>query len=127
MPKRQWFDIQNKGDEAEIFIYAEIGQSFWSESVSAADFKRQLMALKGSVTSVKVRINSPGGSVFDGVTIYNLLRSFPASIETQVDGLAASVASVIALAGDKITIAENGMMMIHDPWMFAIGDAEEMR
>jgi ATP-dependent Clp protease protease subunit len=127
MPKRQWFDIQNKDAAGEIFIYSDIGDSFWGDSVSAGDFKNQLYALKGQVSSVNVRLNSPGGSVFDGVAIYNLLRSFPAAITTQVDGMAASIASIIALAGDKVTMAENAMMMIHDPWMLAMGGADDLR
>lgn len=73
-----------------------------------------------------VRINSPGGDVFDGFAIYNLLKQHPARIKVKVDGLAASAASVVAMAGDEIEIADNALMMIHNPWTMAVGDAETM-
>jgi ClpP class serine protease len=74
-----------------------------------------------------LHINSPGGEVFDGITIYNLIKQHPANVTTYIDGLAASIASVIALAGDSVIMAENALYMIHNPWGFAMGDATEMR
>ena len=76
---------------------------------------------------ITVRINSPGGDVFDGFAIYNLLAQHPAKINVKVDGWAASAASVIAMAGDTIEMAANALMMIHNPWTMAIGDSVSMR
>lgn len=109
-------------DEAEILIYDEIG--FWG--IVASDFKRQLAEV-GDAKTIHVRINSPGGSVFDGIAIYNALREHPAKVITHVDSLAASIASVIALAGDEVRIAKNAYLMIHDPWTITIGNAEQLR
>jgi ATP-dependent Clp protease protease subunit len=121
------FSMKAAGDSAEILIYEMIGQDFWSgEGVTAKGFADQLKAL-GDVKTINVRINSPGGDVFDGVAIYNQLANHPAIVNVAIDGLAASIASIIALAGDKITIAENALMMIHNPWSFAIGEAGDMR
>jgi ATP-dependent protease ClpP protease subunit len=74
-----------------------------------------------------VRINSPGGDVFDGFAIYNLLNQHEGKVTVYVDGLAASAASVIAMAGDEIVMADNALMMIHDPWTMSVGNAAEMR
>jgi ATP-dependent Clp protease, protease subunit len=76
---------------------------------------------------VNLRTNSPGGSVFAGVAIYNTLTRHPARIEVDVDGVAASIASVIAMAGDEIRMASNSLMMIHDPMGFAMGGSRDMR
>jgi ATP-dependent Clp endopeptidase proteolytic subunit ClpP len=115
-------DVKNAdGDVAEIFIYDEIG--YWG--VEAKDFIRDLASV--SAPKVKVRINSPGGSVFDGLAIYNAIASYPGEIECHVDGLAASAASFIALAGDKVVMAENSMLMIHNAWGVAIGNKADMR
>ena len=125
-PKRTW--IQAKGEkEAEIWIYDEIGLDFWSgEGLSAKQFQKDIAAL-GEVETITVHINSPGGSVFDGNTMYNVLKQHKARIVVTIDGLAASIASVIAMAGDEINIAENAMMMIHEGWAMAIGPASELR
>ncbi|MCW7553300.1 ATP-dependent Clp protease proteolytic subunit [Endozoicomonas gorgoniicola] len=78
-------------------------------------------------TNIDVRINSRGGMVFEGIAIYNVLRAHKADIHVNIDGLAASIASVIAMAGDTVSMAENSMMMIHNPYGWAMGDADEMR
>ncbi len=85
--------------------------------------------LKGSpnAKSITCRINSPGGNVFDGIAIYNLLKEHPASVTVQIDALAASIASVIAMAGDKRCMASNAMMMLHNPSALQNGDAESLR
>lgn len=108
----------------EIFIYDDIGDSW--DGTTAKGFAKELKGL-GAVKELRVYINSAGGSVFDGVAIFNQLTRHKARKVVQVDGLAASIASVIAMAGDEIAIAANGMMMIHDPWAFALGTAAEMR
>jgi len=104
----------------EILLYDEIG--FWG--VTAKQFVQQLSAI--STPSITVRINSPGGDVFDGLAIYDALEAHAATIETVVEGLAASAASFIALAADKVTMAENALMMIHQAWGFAIGNKADM-
>ena len=94
--------------------------------ITARNFAGALKSL-GDVDYIELHINSPGGSVFDGAAIYNMLVDHQALIDVRIDGLAASIASVIALAGDQITIAKNAMMMLHNPSAFALGDAHEMR
>lgn len=111
---------------AEILIYGDIGPVFWGDEVSAADFANTLREI-GDVAELNVRINSYGGSVFEGVAIYQQLNQHPAKINVRVDGIAASIASVIAMAGDHVEIAEAGMMMIHDAATMSAGNAEEMR
>jgi len=106
----------------EILVYGDIGESMWGDSVTASDVKSSLDSMDGDVT---VRINSPGGSVFDGFAIYNLLRAHSGSVTVYIDGLAASAASVIAMAGDEIVMGDAAMMMIHDPWTMAVGGTED--
>jgi len=79
------------------------------------------------VETIVVRMNSPGGSVFDGDAMYNALVRHPAYIRVEVDGLAASAASCVAMAGDEIVMAQNALMMIHNPWTLAWGTADELR
>jgi ATP-dependent protease ClpP protease subunit len=116
-----------KGNRGEIWLYDQIGQSFFGEGISAKAFQQELAGL-GKITSLNVRINSPGGDVFDGFAIYNQLVQHPAKIEVTVDGLAGSIASVIAMAASpgSLTMAKNALMMIHDPSGMAIGDESEM-
>lgn len=116
-----------KGSRGEIWLYDQIGQSFWGDGISAKAFQKELSAL-GKVNTINLRINSPGGDVFDGFAIYNQLAQHPASIEVNVDGVAASIASIIAMAADpgKLSMAKNAMMMIHDPNGFAAGGESEM-
>lgn len=115
----------NRGKVGEIWLYDSVGAG-WFGGMSANDFVRELRGL-GKVDTINLHINSPGGSVFDGVAIYNALKSHPAAVEVDVDGVAASIASVIAMAGEEIRIADNAMMMIHDPYTMAAGDASELR
>jgi ATP-dependent Clp endopeptidase proteolytic subunit ClpP len=116
-----WYRIRNLADdEAEVVIYDEIG---WF-GVSAQQFIRELRDVTAS--RITLRVNSPGGEVYDGIAIYNLLRSHPAHVTTYVDGIAASIASVIALAGDRVVMQPHSQMMIHDPWGMCIGNASDM-
>jgi len=86
------------------------------------------MKLKiGKVDVLNVYINSPGGDVFDGVAIYNILQRHRAKVVVEIDALAASIASLIAMAGDEIRMAENALLMIHNPWGFVIGDVNDLR
>jgi ATP-dependent Clp endopeptidase proteolytic subunit ClpP len=118
--------FQAKGSTAEIWLYDQIGASFWGDGISAKAFQKELTAL-GKVSTINLRINSPGGDVFDGLAIYNQLKSHPARVVVDIDGLAASIASIIAMAGDEIRMASNAMMMIHNPHGMAVGDATEMQ
>lgn len=118
-----WFSIVAKAEDepVEVFIYDEIGR--WG--IDAQSFIQALRAHKGK--AINLRINSPGGGVFDGAAIYNALRSHGGRIESHVEGLAASMASVIALAGDTVEMAKNAFFMIHNPWVIAIGDSAILR
>ena len=118
---RPWCRIQNNAGETDIFIYDEI--SFWG--ISAQAFADRITAIDSE--TINLRINSPGGDVFDGFAIYNLLRQHEARVVTYVDGIAASIASIIALAGDEVRVAKNSFFMIHNPWTLAFGNASELR
>lgn len=107
-------------DTTEILVYDEIGM--WG--ITAKDFVAALATI--NTPNIVVRINSPGGDVFDGLAIYNALMNHKANITCVVDGLAASAASFIALAGDTVSIHESAMMMIHRAWGFAIGNQADM-
>lgn len=85
-----------------------------------------LEAVKG-VKTLDVRVNSYGGDVFEGLSIYSLLRDFPAKVTVKIDGIAASIASVIAMAGEDVVMAESGSLMIHNAWGAAVGNADDMR
>lgn len=134
---RTWFTIKAKAkretdedadpngndeDEAEVLIYDEIGG--WG--IGAADFDRALKAI-GPVSTISMRINSPGGDSFAGIAIYNMLKTHPATVKARVDGIAASAASLIAMAGDRITMPENTFMVVHEPLAFTIGPASVHR
>lgn len=119
-----FYDIKAKADEAEIYIYDFIGEDLFSEGVTAKAFADELKALKGK--ALTVRINSPGGSVWDGMAIHSQLSQHQAPVTVKIEGLAASIASVIALAGDRVEIAEGGFMMIHDPWTMAMGTVDNL-
>src|SRR5690606_23884713 len=112
-------------DRAEILIYDEIGENWGGEGISAKRFAEELSEIKAS--RIDVRINSGGGSVFEGNAIYNALVRHPARVETYIDGIAASIASVIAMAGERIHIAANAFIMIHNPQGMVWGEAADMR
>jgi len=102
-------------------LYDEI--SYWG--ISADQFVKDLNASKAS--TIHIRINSPGGSVFDGTAIYNAIKQHKAKTISHVDGLAASISSIIALAADEVRMSDNTFMMIHNPWSIVMGDAASMR
>lgn len=116
------FSVENSGGKkARMYVYGPV--SAWSEANAQAIRN----AIEGiDADEIELRINSPGGSVFEGVAMYSLLTAHPAKVTTYIDGIAASIASVIALAGDEIHIAESGMVMIHNPSVVAWGGAEVM-
>jgi ATP-dependent Clp endopeptidase proteolytic subunit ClpP len=110
------------GSDAEILIYDEIG----AFGVTAKQFTDDLKAA-GEAKTITLRLNSPGGSVFDGIAIHNALKRHPARTVVHIDGLAASIASVIAMAGDEVAMPENAMLMIHDPSGVVVGTSSDMR
>jgi len=119
---KTWFTIRAAADgRPEVMLYDEIG----AYGVSAAEFLNQLNALDTS-RGLVVRLNSPGGDVWDGMAIYNAVSRIE-NVEVVVDGLAASMASVVAMAGDKLVMASGSMFMIHNPWAVVGGNAAEMR
>ena len=119
----------NSDKSADIFIYGEITKYAWEEygEMSSTMFKNELDTL-GEVDTIHLYINSPGGSVFEGVTIYNMLKRHKARIIVHVDAVAASIASVIAMAGDEVRMPSNSVMMIHNALIGPIwGNAQELR
>jgi len=115
--------VDEVGDEAELLVYDVIDSAY---GIGPKDVHKFLDENK-SVKTLSIRINSPGGSVFDGTAMFSLLKSCKARKVVYIDGVAASMASVLAMCGDEIIMADNAFMMIHDPINFAYGDAEDMR
>lgn len=114
-----WYRIESKASATtKVYIYDEIG---WF-GVTASDFVRELNEIDAS--QIELHINSPGGSVFDGLAIYQSLKDHKAKVLTRIDGLAASAASFIAMAGEEVEIARNAMMMIHNGQGMTFGDAD---
>jgi len=124
------FTFKASADEsapAEILIYDQIGRDFWSgEGVVAKEFAQELAKIPAA-RKITVGINSPGGSVHDGLAIYNLLSARRNQVTCRIDGLAASIASIIALAGSKLVMPASALLMIHDPSGMCMGTADEMR
>jgi ATP-dependent protease ClpP protease subunit len=120
------FEIKAKGPaRSELRIYGDIGQSW--DADESNDAKTVVEALGNLRGDIDVRINSFGGSVADGLAIFNALRRHDGAVTTHIDGVAYSIASLIAMAGRTVNIADNGMLMVHAPWGAAIGNAVEMR
>jgi ATP-dependent Clp endopeptidase proteolytic subunit ClpP len=119
---QNWYSIQaakREGEPAEVAIYDEIG--LWG--VTAKDF---ITAIR-DLGDINLTIHSPGGDVMDGLAIYNALRKHEGTVVTKVDTLAASMASVIALAGNYREISDNGFVMVHNPWSIALGDSKDFK
>jgi ATP-dependent Clp endopeptidase proteolytic subunit ClpP len=125
MSKPFWEVRNATNDVAEVFIYDAIGEDLWGTGVTAKAFIEEIGNIKAS--RIDLHLNSPGGSVFDGQAIYNALVRHPAQVTTYIDGLAASIASVIALAGDRVVMASNALFMIHNPMSSVAGYASDMR
>ncbi len=119
---KSWYRIHNLSDsEAEIYLYDEIG----SWGITANDFVSDLREIKAN--KIALHINSAGGSVFDGFAIFNALKRHKAEITVWVDGIAASAASFIAMAGDEVVMSPHSQMMIHEAQGLALGAADDMR
>jgi ATP-dependent Clp endopeptidase proteolytic subunit ClpP len=121
--KERGFSMRAEAGQAEILLYDVIDPWF---GISAKQFHNELKAL-GEVSVINLRINSPGGSITEGMAFYNILKRQSAKVVAHVDGIAASMASVIAMAASEIVMATGSYMMIHNPMGVAIGEAEEMR
>lgn len=134
--KRMW-ELKQQADKPgtlELYIYGDVKgdrRDFWTgemhESQTSAEFFKQELEAHGDVSQIDIYINSYGGSVFEGTAIYSQLKRHPAHKTVHVDGFACSIASVIAMAGDEIIMPRNALMMIHNMWMFAEGNAAELR
>ena len=125
MSNQFWRFVQNEAKESELILEGVIASESWFEDdVTPQMFRDELDKHTGNIT---VRLNSPGGDVFAGVSIMNMLKDREGDVTIIVDGLAASIASVIAMAGDKIIMNTGSMMMIHNAWSFAVGDSQELR
>jgi ATP-dependent protease ClpP protease subunit len=121
-----WWKIGNTdGDRAEVFIYGHIGDYYEADDVTAAAFTKALRGITAS--AIDLRVNSPGGSVFDGIAIYTALLEHPAVVDVSVDGVAASAASFVSMAGDTIAIQKPAKMMIHDATGIVLGNAADMQ
>lgn len=119
---KSWYTIRARTSGTEVLIYDEVG----AYGVTAKGFLAELGALPDDA-EIDLRLNSPGGSVFDAVAIYNALKRHSGEITVWIDGIAASAASYIAMAGDTIVMPENAFLMIHDPSGLVMGTAEDMR
>ncbi len=120
---KSWYEIKNKaGGVVDISLHDEIG--LWG--VSAADFIKDLRG-HSDVKSINLSIHSPGGSVLDGLAMYNSLKSHPAKVYGKVEGIAASAASFVLMASDHIEMPEDAFIMIHNAWGVAMGDPDDIR
>lgn len=126
---RAWYRISAKADDpmsADVGLYDAIGSVY--DGVSAKQFIDDLASLPESVKDITLHVNSPGGDVFDAIAIANALKQHPAKVTASIEGLAASAATIVTQGGaDKVTIADNGLVMIHNPMALAIGTASDMR
>lgn len=125
MPKK-YYSIQNKAEESvDILIYGVIGDSWFEESITARQFFADFKALEKEYSRINVRINSPGGSVFDGLSIFNTIRNSTVETHTYNDGLCASMGAAILMAGKTVHAADNSLMMIHSPSTGAWGNVRD--
>lgn len=127
MSKKYWEFKNQTDDSADLYLYIQIAS--WGGGCyahSAQSFKQELDAL-GNIKSLNVYINSPGGDVFEGNAIYNMLKRFKADVNVYVDGVAASIASVIAMSGKTVNMPKNSMLMIHNAWTYVEGNSDDLR
>ena len=121
--KKFWNWVEG-GDERTLYLDGAIAEESWyGDEVTPKAFKTELLSGKGDIT---VWINSPGGDVIAASQIYNMLRDYPGQVIVKIDGIAASAASVIAMAGTKVQISPTGLLMIHNPMTMAFGNEEDM-
>lgn len=125
MKRKFWNWVRNEGEPAVLVLNGEISDETWyGDEVTPKLFRADLEKCQGNIS---VWINSPGGDVFAAAQIYNMLMDYPYDVTVKIDGLAASAASVIAMAGTEVQMSPVAMMMIHNPMTVAIGDSAEMQ
>ncbi|WP_323680735.1 head maturation protease, ClpP-related [Listeria seeligeri] len=119
--------VANNKNEADVYIYGEIVSYKWDDGdTTASSFLKDLKEL-GDVNLINLHVNSPGGNVFEGIAISNMIKTHKAHVVAYVDALAASISSVIVAGADKVVMYENSMQMIHNPWSGKVGNAKEFR
>ena len=124
MKRKFWNWVRNEGEKRTLLLDGEISDETWfGDEVTPAIFREELHAAEGDVV---LWINSPGGDCFAAAQIYNMLMDYPGKVTVRIDSLAASAASVIAMAGSTVEISPVGMVMIHNPMTVSIGDVQEM-
>ncbi len=123
--KRKFWNWVNNEVGRTLFLNGEISDETWyGDEVTPKLFKSELISSEGDIT---VWINSPGGCVFAASQIYNMLKDYKGKVTVNIDGIAASAASVIAMAGEEVQISPTGLIMIHNPMTIAFGDTQEMK
>ena len=123
--KTIWNIVKNDDKNAELMLYGDIAESFWGDTISAKEVTEYLADL--DVENINVYINSNGGVVDTAIAINNALRRHKAKVTVNIDGIAASAATLITCAGDTVRMPKNALFMIHNPSTIAMGDSEEMR
>lgn len=123
--KTIWNIVKNDDKNAELMLYGDIAESFWGDTISAKEVTEYLADL--DVENINVYINSNGGVVDTAIAINNALRRHKARVTVNIDGIAASAATLITCAGDTVRMPKNALFMIHNPSTIAMGDSEEMR
>ena len=125
MKRKFWNWVRNEDTSRTLVLNGQISDETWfGDEVTPGLFREELNAGEGDVT---VWINSPGGDVFAAAQIYNMLMEYPGNVDVRIDGIAASAASVIAMAGNKVSMSPVAMMMIHNPMTVAMGDKKVMQ
>ena len=128
MIKPKCYAINRKKDHAEILIYGVIGMDFWSGGGNTSDgFAEEFSALEKEFDTILVRINSPGGDIIEGLAIYNLMAQSQKEVNTRIDGVAASMGGIIALAGKKVSAPKTSIFMIHCASTCMCGNASDFR
>ena len=126
MDRKRYYSLVVQGDEADIYIYGDIVSWPWFDSdVTSYNLVKEIEGLE--VDQINVYINSYGGEVAEGLAIYNALRRHKAKVRTVCDGFACSAASVVFMAGDERVMSNASLLMIHNAWMLAIGDQNDLR
>ncbi|PHF44668.1 head maturation protease, ClpP-related [Bacillus toyonensis] len=129
--KNKFFQMKASanGKSADVFIYGEITKYAWEEygEVSSITFKNELDELGDGIETINLYINSPGGSVFETMAIIAMLQRHPAKVISYIDGIGASCASVLPMISDKIIMYANSMLMVHNAWTYASGNADQLR
>ena len=122
--RKFWSWIRDDGGGRVLRLDGPIDEeSFWGDEVTPKAFRDELYAEEGDVT---IWVNSPGGNVFAAAEIYTMIRDYPGNVTVKIDAIAASAASVVAMAGDRVMISPVGMIMVHDPMTIAMGNAKAM-